>query len=73
MQGWLQNISNIQRNWKLIPIVGPQQQKDDSRYERDFIANFLCLRRLDAEIPSDLDVMATRRRFFEVLSKAAAN
>jgi hypothetical protein len=55
----------------LEPAKGPQQQSDNTKHDGDYILRFICLCTVGAEIPSDLDVMATRRRFFEVLSKAA--
>lgn len=51
----------------------PQQEKDDRMYSGDYILNLLCLYTVGAEIPPDLDVMANRRRFLEVLSMAIHN
>ena len=55
-------------------MVGPQQETDDVVNSGVYVANMICLWRLGVmEIPSDMDVMATRRRFLEVLSMAAVN
>jgi hypothetical protein len=72
IKDWLRNISSTERYWRLIQVIGPQQEKDDIANSGVYVANMICLWRLGVmEIPSDMDVMATRRRLLEVLSMAA--
>lgn len=53
-------------------VNGLQQEKDNMRYYGDYILAFLCLCAVGREIHPgvDMDVMAHRRHFLEVLSKA---
>lgn len=49
--------------------MGPQQKESDTMNSGVYVANLLCLWSLGVmEIPSEMDVMATRRRFLELVS-----